>query len=119
ARSSAAQKKKGRPCEEAGPRTPNACCLVHAPPVAAPILCENREEHLVEILTLLFERLAEDAFLHGAHLSQRAVAAAVLDGGARFEAANADRVERKLEDQLRAGLEDARAPELRADGETP
>src|SRR6185312_195575 len=47
------------------------------------------------------------------------MAAAVLHSGAGLEAAHADRAECELEDELRAALEHARAPELRANRESP
>jgi hypothetical protein len=46
---------------------------------AEPILVENRPEHLVVILAVAKERTTQHAFLHGADLPERAVAAAVLD----------------------------------------
>src|SRR6185436_1864929 len=85
----------------------------------APVLRKNREERLIQMLPVLLERLPQQTFLHRADLHQRAVAAAVLHGGPRLEATDADRVEGELEHQFRAGFEHARAPEVRADGETP
>src|SRR5947199_7982042 len=69
--------------------------------------------------SLFLERLAQHAFLDRADLHQRAVATAVLDGGPRFEAADADGAERELEHQARTRLEHSGAPELRADREAP
>ena len=56
--------------------TPN---VRRGPTPGLPVLVENRPEHLVEILAVLEERLAQHALLHGADLPQRAVAAAVLE----------------------------------------
>src|SRR6188472_422548 len=69
--------------------------------------------------TVTAERAAQDAFLDRADLAQRAVAAAVGDRRAGFEAMHADRVDREVDDHAGALGEDSRAPELRADRETP
>src|SRR3954465_11507542 len=84
-----------------------------------PVLVENRPQHLVEVLTVLQERLPQYAFLHRAHLAERAVAAAVTDRRARPQTGHADRAEREADQQLRAVLEHARAPERRSDREPP
>src|SRR5207237_6890994 len=78
-------------------RGPAVLCL--------PILVENRPQRLIEILAVLQERFAEQAFLHRADLSQRAVAAAVAHGSARLEAVNPDRLEREAHQQFSSFLE--------------
>src|SRR5439155_7520514 len=88
-------------------------------PKRAPIGVDDGVERLIQIAAVAQQRLAQQAFLHGADLLERAVAAAVEDRRARFEAADAHRVEYELEDQLRAVLEDAGAPEGRSERESP
>src|SRR5579871_3122449 len=87
--------------------------------VRAPFGLENRVQRLIEALAATDERLAEYAFLHGADLQQRAVAAAVEHGRARLEAARAQRVEDELQHERRALGEDAAAPERRAERKAP
>ena len=65
------------------------------------------------------ERLPEVRLRHRAELQQRAVAAAVLDRRARFEASHADRVEREVRHELGGVLEGAGAPVGRSDDESP
>ena len=86
---------------------PILCCgLVNSRPLlrdpaalGLPVLVENRPQRLIQVLAVLQERLAKDAFLHGADLPQRAVAAAVADRRARLEPVHADRLEREADDQ--------------------
>src|SRR5439155_27191578 len=85
----------------------------------APFLAEDRPRRLVETLPVADERLSQNAFPHGANLSERAVAPAVQHRRARLEPVAADRVERELHDELRAVDENAGAPELRRDGKAP
>src|SRR5712691_1298974 len=61
----------------------------------APVAFENRVKDLIDILAVAEERLAENAFLDGANLQQRAVAAAVRNRRARFQPVNTDRLERE------------------------
>src|SRR5262249_50289796 len=56
---------------------------------------------------------------HGADLDERAVTASVGDGRPRFEAADAEDVEREVEHEVRALLEHAGSPERRAYREAP
>src|SRR5450759_2352684 len=84
-----------------------------------PILVQNRPEGLVEIFAVAEERLAQDAFLHRANLPQGAVAATVEDRRAGLEAVRVDGVERKVDDHARAVHAPARAPERRANRESP
>src|SRR5882724_8183985 len=52
--------------------------LLTAPPRrGVPILLEDGPERLIVTLLVLEKRLAQQPFLHGAHLAQRAVAASV------------------------------------------
>src|SRR5437016_14334611 len=60
-------------------RAPHSFCL-------EPILGHDRPHNLVEELSVLQQRSAEDAFLHGAELSQRAIAARVLHDRAGLHA---------------------------------
>src|SRR5438477_6696417 len=85
----------------------------------APVGVDDRVERLIEVAPVAKERLAKQAFLDGADLLERAVAAAVEDRRARLEPANAHRLEDELEDQLRAVPEHAGAPEARAERESP
>src|SRR5207245_588762 len=63
------------------------------------------------------ERLAEHAFFHRAHLGERRVASAVLDGGTRFDSMHFDASEREIQEQLRRLSEDAGPPESGGDDE--
>ena len=72
---------------------------------------KNREERLIEILTVTAEGLPQDALLHGADLQQRAGAATIQNRRPRLEPTRADRLEHEIEDQFRAFFEDSRAPE--------
>src|SRR5437870_8042682 len=85
----------------------------------APVVLENRVEHLVQALAVVHERLAQHALLNCAHLEERAVASAVEHRRTRFEPVRTKRVERELDDELCALHEYARAPEGRAERETP
>src|SRR3989442_2715945 len=84
-----------------------------------PILVENRPQHLIQLLAIPHERLTKNPFLHRADLLQRAVAATVPDRRTCLEAMHADCFEREVDDELGAFLEDSRAPEGRADRESP
>ena len=80
--------------------------------MVAPVLFEHRPEHLVEVFAAAADRSPQDAFLHGAQLAKRAVAAAVLQQHARLEPVRADRAEREGSDEARRFHEHAacRAP---------
>src|SRR5207247_9316884 len=85
----------------------------------APVLIENRVQQLVDVLAVALKRLAQNRFLHGAYLLQRAVAAAVDCRRAGLETMHADRVEHERHHELGALREYAGAPERRADGKAP
>src|SRR5581483_7620606 len=75
-----------------------------------PVLSHDRPHHLVEELTVLEQRSAEDAFLHGAELAQRAVAAGVLHDRAGFQPVDRCVLEREVEGHPRAREEEPCAP---------
>src|SRR3989442_13338870 len=83
------------------------------------IAVEDRVERLVQPDAVARERAAQDALLDRADLSERAVAAPVQHGGARFEPLHAERAEREIEHELGALFEHATAPERRANREAP
>ena len=58
----------------------------------APVVLADRPDHLIVIDAVAQERSAQDGFAGGAQLLQRAVAAAVADGRARFQPVDADLV---------------------------
>src|SRR5882724_9627121 len=96
----------------------------HALPTAprrfgVPILLEDGPERLVVILPVLEKRLAQQPFLHGAHLTQRAVAASVPYRGPGFQPMHADRLEGEVQQELGAFLEHAAAPVGRTNSESP
>ena len=64
-----------------------------------PIFFQNGPEHLIEIICAATHGAAQDAFLHGAELAQRAVGASVLQQHARLETMRADRSERERADE--------------------
>src|SRR5438093_8773701 len=64
-------------------------------PVLGPVFFQNGPEHLIEIICAATHGAAQDAFLHGAELAQRAVGASVLQQHARLEAMRADWSERE------------------------
>src|SRR5689334_3303902 len=76
-------------------------------------------ERLVESHASARERSAQHALLHRADFPQRAVAAAVRHRGSRLETPHADHVEREVEHEPRALLEESRSPERRPDRESP
>ena len=61
----------------------------------APVVFQERPQDLIEILVAPSHGAAEDPFLNGAELAQRAVSAAVLKKDPRLEAVGADRSEPK------------------------
>src|SRR5437762_9233285 len=85
----------------------------------APVVVEDRVQHLIDVLAVAPERLPQHRLLHGASLQQRAVAASVEDRGARLEPVHAERLEDELLHQLRAVFEYTGAPQCRADGKAP
>src|SRR5687768_7451426 len=85
----------------------------------APLLREDRPQHLIEKLAVLQERTAQHAFLHGAEFAQRAVAAPVGYRRARFEPAHVEYLNRKVHHHAPSINEHARAPELRAERKAP
>src|SRR3954469_7913858 len=84
-----------------------------------PVLGENRPQSLIQVLAVLQEGLAKDAFLHCADLAERAVAAPVADRGPRLEAMHTDLFERETDQHLGAFLEHAGAPVRRSDRKAP
>src|SRR4051794_33133589 len=72
---------------------------------SAPLAVEQRVERLVEIPSVAEKRPAENPFLHRAQFLERAIAAAILDGGARFEPMYAERLEHEFQHELRALVE--------------
>src|SRR5205814_1483337 len=68
---------------------------------------------------VLHERLPETHLADGSELVQRAVAAPVVDGAARFQPVDADLLEGEVEHHLRAFDEHSVAPERRAEREAP
>src|SRR5882724_4710618 len=87
--------------------------------LGSPVFFEDSPKRLIEILPVAEERLPENALLYGSQLAERAVASAVADGRAGFEAVHADRFEGELHDEFGTFLEHAGAPEGRADCEAP
>ena len=65
-------------------------------------LPRDRPQRLIEILAVPQERSTQHAFLHGAQLSERAVAASVAERRTRFEPVHAEHVEREAQDEFRA-----------------
>src|SRR3954452_11192715 len=86
---------------------------------SAPLAVEQRVERLVEIPSVAEKRPAENTFLHRAQFLERAIAAAILDGGARFEPMHAERLEHELQDELRAFVEHTGSPERGAERKSP
>src|SRR5689334_24792128 len=86
---------------------------------AEPLFGEDRPQHLIEVLAVAEERSPEYALARRADLAQRAAAASVGRRRPRLEPVHADRGEREVERQLRAVDEQAAAPELRRDRESP
>src|SRR5207245_10293531 len=84
-----------------------------------PVFVDDRPEHLIQVLAVLEERSPEHAFLHGADLSRRAIAAAVPDRRARLDSMYAHHLEREFEHELRPLEKEARAPVGRPDREAP
>src|SRR5437879_1724630 len=70
-------------------------------PVLRPVVLQHRPQHLVDIFTATPGRASQNALLHGAELSERAVRASVLQQHARLEPMRADRAERKRADRAR------------------
>src|SRR5438094_4069958 len=64
-------------------------------PVRSPVFFQDRPQGLIEGGAAARYRAAEDAFLHRAELPQRAVAAAVEEGHARFQPSHPDGPERE------------------------
>ena len=85
----------------------------------APVLVENRPQHLIPILAVAKERAPQHTLLDRADFSERRVPARVLEARASFQPMNADDVEREVHHEFRSCPEHARAPERRSDGETP
>src|SRR6476646_12083759 len=114
-------KKRKGPVETTGPRASvdadRPAERRHA--LSTPVGVEQRVERLIEVPSVAEERPAQNAFLHRAQLLQRAVAAAVQDRGARFEAMHAERVENEFEHELRAVLKHPGAPERLAQRKSP
>ena len=77
------------------------------------VAVEDRVERLVQPNAIAEERAAQNALLHRADLSERAVAAPIQHGGARFEPLHTECREREIEHELGALFEDAAAPERR------
>src|SRR5262245_42860121 len=84
-----------------------------------PVFVEDRPQRLVEILAVLEERPPQHAFLHGADLAKRAVAASVLQRGPRLEPVDAHRFEREPNEELGAVDERAGSPERRTESKSP
>src|SRR5260370_13703386 len=99
-------------CRSVHPATP---CRVHQDPFVA----RDRPEHLVHARPVTAKRPTQDSFAAGTDLLQRAVAAAVLDDRARFEAVHGQLGEHEVEYRARRCLEDPGAPELGPDRESP
>src|SRR5688500_18874121 len=62
-----------------------------------PVFIQDRVNHLIVVLAISQERAAQQPLLDRANLSQRAVAAAVLNRRARLEPMNADGVECEIQ----------------------
>src|SRR2546427_849179 len=82
-------------------------------PVLGPVFFQNGPEHLIEIICAATHGAAQDAFLHGAELAQRAVGASVLQQHARLETMRADRSERERADEPGRVEKNARAARRR------
>ena len=85
----------------------------------SPVIFDDAVQHLIEVLAVVPERSPQQALLGRSDLQQGSAAPSVPDRRARFQAMHAECLERELEDEPRALFEYARAPERRADGETP
>src|SRR3954462_2690921 len=118
AHASTRTKAKGRKARDGCPAPAcHVCCrivlwLVNSRPLlrdpaalGRPVLGENRPQRLIQVLAVLQEGLAKDAFLHCADLAERAVAAPVADRGPRLEAMHTDLFERETDQHLGAFLE--------------
>src|SRR5436190_14425155 len=86
---------------------------------APPVVGHDGIQRLIEILAVAEKRLSQQPFLYGTDLPERGGAAPVPDGGARFEAVHAERLEHEFKDQVGTGLEHAGAPERRPDRKAP
>src|SRR5881394_847952 len=86
-------------------------CLADA--LQSPVFGQHRPQHLVVIPAVAQERAAQDAFLQGA------VAAAVGHAGARLEPLRAEQIHAEVQHRPGAFREQAGAPELRTERETP
>src|SRR6188474_3014820 len=84
-----------------------------------PVFLDDGIERLVEIFAVAEERFAQHAFLHRAHLAERAVAAAVAQRRPRLEPMDTERFERESQHELGAFLEDTQTPERRSERESP
>src|SRR5436305_8337477 len=82
-------------------------------PVLGPIFFQDGPEYLIEIFGAATPRAAQDPFLHGAELAERAVGAPVLQQDARLEAMRADWSERERADEPRGVEKHARAARRR------
>jgi hypothetical protein len=87
--------------------------------LVSPFLSEKRPEHLIVVVAVAQERSSENTFLHRTELSKCAVAAAVRYRRARLEALDPNRIERKVEHELRALHERPGAPVPGAEREAP
>src|SRR4051794_11251562 len=88
-------------------------------PRRVPLRRDDAPEYLVVIDAVPQERPPQHAFGDRAKLAERGVAAAVLHGGARLDAVHAKFLEGKAQHRARARLEQAGAPEARAEREAP
>src|SRR6185503_5913018 len=82
-------------------------------PMLAPVLFQQRPQHLIDVLVVPPNRTAENAFLDGAELAERRVTAPVLEQHARLEPPRADSVEREGSGQTDCFDEDAGATRRR------
>src|SRR5262245_23528994 len=101
------------------PESPLVNALAMQAQPAMPVLREHRPHHLVVVLAAPDERAPQNAFLNGADLAERAVAAAVQHHRSCLEPDDADGLERKVEHLCRAGHEEPGAPIGRSQRETP
>src|SRR5438552_3340535 len=88
-------------------------------PMLAPILLEQRPQHLIDVLAVAAGRPPQNALFDGAELPERGVAAAVLEQHARFEPSRADRAEREGSDEADRFDENTGAARRRRHGAFP
>src|SRR5258706_3141825 len=84
-----------------------------------PVLLKDRPQHLIQIVSVTEEGVAENPFALGADLPERAITATVAQRRTRLESVRAEHVKREVEDEFRRLGEDPGTPEFRTQREAP